>query len=112
VIALAQSNIYRPRGALISYIVLFVLMIVIAIPLIKSISKREPWQFQPSQVMDFLAFGSVVIFIILGTFAQGPKIITSQPLNQTAAVLENLWTLFAGIVFFVYRWYKGSDVPV
>lgn len=112
VITVARSNIYRPRGALISYIAVFLVMIVIAIPIIKSISKREPWKFQSSQVMDFLAFGSVVLFLILGTFVQGPKVITSQPLNHTAAVLENLWTLFVGIVFFVYRWYRGSDVTV
>lgn len=63
--------------------------------------------------MDILAFGSVVLFLILGTFfAFGPTIVTSQPLNLLAVTLENIWVFLYGIMFFVYRFWKRSDVTV
>jgi hypothetical protein len=63
--------------------------------------------------MDLLAFGSVVVFVVLGTlFSFGPTIVTSQPLNLLAVTLENVWVFFCGVVFFAYRLWKGSDVPV
>lgn len=114
VIVAARSNVYRPRGAPLSYVVALLLMILVASLFIKSLSKKEEisWKFQPSLVMDVCAFGSVVLFVILGTFVQGPQIITSQPLNWTAIVIETWWTVAVGIVFLLYRWYKGSDVTV
>jgi hypothetical protein len=63
--------------------------------------------------MDFLAFGSVAIFLILGSFfASGQKIVTSQPLNLLAVSLENVWVALCAIVFIAYRFWKRSDVIV
>jgi hypothetical protein len=113
VIVIARSNPYRPRGTPIAYVIAVSLMIVVAILIIRSLSEKgETWQFQPSFVMDVCAFGSVVLFIILGTFVQGPQVITSQPLHRTAVVIEVVWTVAVGIVFLVYQRYKGSDVTV
>ncbi|MBU7046978.1 MAG: hypothetical protein HXS54_11145 [Theionarchaea archaeon] len=63
--------------------------------------------------MDILAVGSVILFLFNGTFlASGPQIVTSQPLNLWAATIENIWVFICGIVFFLYRLWKGSDVVV
>lgn len=113
VILMSRFNPYRPHGAPLSYVVAILLMVFVAILFIKSLEKKEKIvHFQPSLVMDVFAFGSVLLFLILGTFIHGPQIITSQPLNETAAVIENVWVIFVGISFLVYRVYKGSDVTV
>ena len=115
VMAIAQSNPQRPRGTPIGYLVCGILAVVAATLLFRSVgSSRAPIQpFQPSGVMDFLAFGSVIVFLILGTFfAFGPSITTSQPLNLIAVTLENVWVFLCGIVFFIYRFLKHSDVTV
>ena len=100
----ARSNPYRPRGAPLSYVVALLLMILVAALFVKSLSKKEErsWQFQPSWVMDVCAFGSVILFVILGTFVQGPQIITSHSLNRTAVVIESVWVVAVGITFLVY----------
>ncbi|MFQ6087346.1 MAG: hypothetical protein ACE5K0_00385 [Candidatus Methanofastidiosia archaeon] len=114
VILLSRSNLYRPRGTPLSYLVALILIVVVAAVFISKLSKRENiLHFQPSLVMDVFAFGSVILFVILGTFfIHGPQIITSQPLNRTAVVIENLWVVFVGIGFLIYRYFKGSDVVV
>lgn len=114
VAAAAWSNPVRPRGAPLAYVTALVLMVIVAALFIRSLSKKEekPWHFEPSCVMDVCAFGSVILFLVLGTFVQGPKIVTSQPLNHNAVVLENLWVVAVGIIYLIYRWYKGSDVTV
>lgn len=115
VMTYAQQNPVTPRGTVVGYIVLVLLVIISVGLLVKSLktSKSRPQPFQPSKVMDFLAFGSVVLFLILGTlFISGDVIVTSQPLNQLAVTIENIWVYFCAIVFFSYRFWKRSDVTV
>jgi hypothetical protein len=114
VIVLARSNPYRPRGTPLSYTVALLLMIILAVLFASTLHPRKEhvWNFQPSLVMDVCAFGSVMLFLVLGTFVHGPQVITSQPLNLIAVVIEGLWTVVVGITFFLYRWHKGSDVAV
>lgn len=115
VTAIAQSNPYRPRGTPLGYLLCGILVVVAAGLLFKSIrsSTGQVQPFRPSRVMDLLAFGSVVVFLILGTFlAFGPTIVTSQPLNLFAVTLENIWVFLCGIAFFAYRFWKRSDVTV
>jgi len=115
VMFVARSNPQTPRGDLLGYLVFAILEIGAAILLFKSMKSSRPQirPFQPSKVMDLLAFGSVILFLLLGTlFAFGPTIVTSQPLNVLAVTIENIWVFLCGIVFFVYRFWKGSDVTV
>jgi hypothetical protein len=111
----AHYNPNAPRGTLPGYLVFGLLVIVSASLLIRSLKTPRPpiRSFEPSRIMDFLAFGSVLLFLILGTFlASGPVIVTSQPLNLVAVTIENVWVILSGVVFFLYRWWKRSDVPV
>lgn len=114
IIVLARSNPYRPKGTPLSYAVALFLMIVVAVLFFSTLHPRKEhvWHFQPSLVMDVCAFGSVILFATLGTFVHGPQVITSQPLNLVAVVIESLWTIGVGITFLGYRWHKGSDVAV
>ena len=115
VMIVAHRNPVTPRGTPVGYIVFVLLAIVAAILLIKSLKAPVPSikPFQSSKLMDFLAFGSVVIFLILGTFfVSETKIVTSQPLNLLAVTLENIWVFFCGLAFFIYRLQKKSDVVV
>lgn len=115
VMGYAHRNPVTPRGTPVGYLVFGLLVIVVAVLFIKSLKTPKPsiQPFQSGRLMDFLAFGSVVIFLILGTFfISEAKVITSQPLNLLAVTLENIWVFFCGVAFFVYRLQKKSDVVV
>lgn len=115
VMLLALRNPVTPRGTVLGYSVFALITIVGAILFIMSLksTRGQIRSFQSSKVMDFLAFGSVILFLILGTFfVSESKVVTSQPLNQLAVMLENFWAIFCGVVFFLYRAVKGSEVVV
>ncbi|MBC7249286.1 MAG: hypothetical protein H5T62_03300 [Anaerolineae bacterium] len=111
----AHFNPNAPRGTGMGYLVFGLLVAVSTALLVRSLRTTRPpiRPFQPSRVMDMLAFGSVLLFLILGTFfVSGPIIVTSQPLNLVAVTIENIWTLFCGLVFFTYRWRRKADIQV
>lgn len=92
-----------------------VLITAAAVLLMRSLKTPRPQigAFQSSRIMDFLAFGSVIIFLMLGTFfVSGPTIVTSQPLNLVAVTIENIWVFICGVAFFLYRFWKRFDVVV
>jgi hypothetical protein len=115
VMVYARQNPVTPRGTPVGYVVFGLLVILAVILLVKSLKGPVPpvQPFQPVKLMDFLAFGSVVIFLVLGTFfISGEQIVTSQPLNLLAVTIENIWVFFCGIAYFVYRLQKKADVVV
>lgn len=115
VMIVAHLNPVTPRGTLLGYSVLGALIIISTILFIYSLrnQRQEVQPFQSSIIMDFLTFGSVFLFLILGTlFISGETIITSQPLNKVAVTIENIWVFLCGIVFFLYRSQKNSNVKV
>jgi hypothetical protein len=114
-IILARLNPLTPHATPIGHLSLGLLIIASGALFIKSIkdNKQEIHSFEPSKLMDFLAIGSVVLFLVLGTFfTSDPLIVASQLLNLTAVVIENIWVFFCGLAFFIYRFRKGSDVSV
>ena len=111
----AHLNPVTPRGTVLGYLVLVVLLVISAGLFLRSLKtpRPEPQLFQSSVVMDFLAFGSIILFLILGTFfISGDVIITSQPLNELAVRIENYWVYFCAIIFFSYRLWRRSDITV
>ena len=115
ILTYARANPVTPRGTLLGYVTLVIFVIVASALLAWSLrsSKGKARPFQPSTVMDILAFGSVFVYLVLGTcLAFGPQIVTSQPLNELAVKLENIWVFVSGLVFFPYRFWKRSDVTV
>jgi magnesium-transporting ATPase (P-type) len=115
ILAYARTNPVTPRGTLIGYVTLTALVVIAAVLLVWSLrsSKGQARPFRPSIVMDILAFGSVFVYLVLGTcFVFGSTIVTSQPLNELAVKLENVWVFVCGIVFFPYRLLRRSDVAV
>lgn len=73
---------------------------------IKKKSKREAWDCEKSIVLDFLSFGSLVLFIFLGIFITGGgKVdpISLSHLNPTTVKIVNNWTIILTIIFLVYR---------
>ncbi len=113
--AIAQANPQRPPGTTSGYLSWGALATVTAVLLFSSVRSSRPQvqPFQASRGMDVLAFGSVIVFLTLGTFfAFGPTVVTSQPLNLFAVTLENIWVLLCGVAFFVYRYRRGADVTV
>jgi len=112
---IAYFNPNAPRGTLMGHVVFGVLVIFSTTLLVRTLRTPRPpiGSFEPSRVMDFLAFGSVFLFLVLGTFfISGSTIVTSQPLNLVAVKIENVWVVVCGIIFFLYRWRKGSDIQV
>ena len=109
------SNPVKPKGEALGYLVIGVVVLIVLGLLVKSLKSPRPsiQPFQTSKVMDFLAFGSVIIFLVLGTFLiSKAKIVTSQPLNMLAVTLENYWVFLCAIIFFVYRFARKKDIVV
>ena len=115
VVILAQGNQVTPRGDAVGFIIAGGLALVALSFLLISLKKHKPVipEFRILPIMDFFAFGSVALFVVLGTFiAGGVSIVTSRPLNKMAIVVEHLWLFFVGGAFIWYRLRKRSDVVV
>ena len=111
----AHRNPVTPRGTPVGYLVFGLLVIAAALLFIRSLKAPKPsiQPFQPYKIMDFLAFGSVILFLVLGTFfISGEQIVTSQPLNLLAVTIENIWVFFCGLAFFIFRLQRKSDIVV
>jgi len=112
---IATRNTIKPDGTFIGYLVAAVITCIAIALLVQSLKKPRPTPqtFQPSKIMDFLAFGSVALFLFLGTFVvSGEKIVTSQPINLLAAHIENYWLFICCAIYFIYRYTKKKDVTV
>ena len=113
--AIAHANPQKPLGTAAGYVLWGALAAVTSVLLWSNVrsAKSQAQPFQASRVMDVLAFGSLTVFLVLGTlFAFGPTVVTSQPLNLFAVTLENIWVLLCGVAFFVYRYRRHADVTV
>ncbi len=101
----------QPAGYL---LLLFIGVVLVAILVysMKNLRDKIP-QFSSIPLIDFLAFGSVVIFIILGTFfVDWEKELTFHSLNRTALVLEVIWTIIASFAFIVYRIASRKEISI
>jgi len=74
---------------------------------LKKNKTRQPWRFEPSKVMDFLSFGTFILFVFLGTyFARGQ---VTDPgaggshVNLTAVRIVHIWTVIFTVVFLAHR---------
>jgi len=115
IVVVAWQNPVTPRAQPVGYLSLLIIEAVLLTILVYSMKKPryEIPMFSPVPLLDFLAFGSVVIFLILGTFfVGGETIVTSRPLNRTAVVLEVIWTIIVGVTFIVYRMVRGKEIAV
>lgn len=114
VVLLSYSNPLRPRGTALSNLAVLILAALSFALFVRTLRRRpgERPSFRPSVVMDVCAFGSAIVFTILGTFARGPQVVTSQPLNRAAVVVESLWVVLVGIIFLIYRIVKSRDIEV
>ena len=113
--AIAHTNPQKPPGTPLGYLFCALLATLASVLFVRTVqaSRPEVRSFQPSRVMDLLGFGSVCLFLVLGTFfARGPTVVTSQPLNLLAVTVENVWVFLCGIPYFVYRFWRRSDVTV
>lgn len=73
---------------------------------IKRNRKREIWECEKSIVLDFLSFGSLVLFIFLGIFiTAGGKVdpVSLSHLNPTTIRIVNIWTIIYTVIFLIYR---------
>jgi len=115
IVVVAWQNPVTPRAQLTGYLSLLIFEVVLLTILVYSLKspRDETPIFSPVPLMDFLAFGSIVIFLILGTFMVGGEtIVTSAPLNRTAVVLEVIWTIIAGVTFSIYRVVSRKEITV
>lgn len=76
---------------------------------------RQPWQFEPSRVMDVLSFGSLILFLFLGTyFASGQVVdpVAGTHINPVATKIVHLWTIIFTGFFLIFRWRKGKEITI
>lgn len=81
---------------------------------LKKNKERKPWQFEPSKLMDFLSFGSLVLFLFLGSYFASGQIVDPKAasyVNSTAVKIVHIWTVIYTIAFLVYRfWVKKKEI--
>ncbi|MBC8336798.1 MAG: hypothetical protein H8E29_16165 [Anaerolineales bacterium] len=115
IVLVAMQSPVTPKSQLAGYIALLIFeaaMLTILVYSLKNPREDKP-KFSPVPLMDFLAFGSVVIFLILGTFFVDWKaVVTQHSLNRTAIVLEVIWTIIAGVTFIIYRMVSRKEIAV
>ena len=111
---LSQRNPVTPRGTWVSDLGVVGLELVVLVVFLTSLRSRRrgDLKFQPLPLLDLLAFGSLIIFIVLGTFVGGAKIVTSLPLNREAAVLETIWAVIVTVIFLSYRLERRAEIVV
>lgn len=112
----ANPNV--PKGSTTGYFtitIVFVASFLVCLFLIKRQKRKslsESTTFEPSLILDFLAFGSALLFFILAVF------FTSDPLqsgahqtNQSATNIVIFWSLVVAAVMTFYRFKKRSPFP-
>jgi len=108
--SLKLLNPYLSPVQPIAYVIFILIASVTALFLWQSIEKnkdRKVWQFEPSKIMDFLSFGSFILFVFLGSYFIGGQIadprVGGSHVNLTAIKIVHLWTIISVITFFIYR---------
>jgi len=113
VVVLAWMKLVNPHLVLIQPIA-YLIFILIAFTTVfflwqdlKKNKQRQFWQFEQSKVMDFLSFGTFILFVFLGTYFAGGQVgdlrAGGSHVNLTAVKIVHLWTIISVITFFVYR---------
>lgn len=97
------------KSPLVGYFILGLIAVFTTIFLwqdIKKNRKREPWSFSPSSVLDFLSFGSFILFLSMGTFSSISRAlipVSSSYFNPIAIKIGHVWTIIYTIIFLAYR---------
>lgn len=107
-------------GTPIGYFMFTLLLIVPVIILYFDLKKdrqrsRKSWKFEKSKVLDVLSFGTLVLFLFLGTYFGGHQTFdtaSSALINPTARLLINRWTFIYSAVFLLHRWRRGKEVTI
>ena len=104
-----RINPYLPPVQPTAYLIFCLIVLGIGVFLWQSIQKnrkQETWVCEKSIVLDFLSFGSLVLFLFLGIFITGDgktDPISLSHLNPLTVRIVNLWTIIYSIIFLVYR---------
>ncbi|MBL7150886.1 hypothetical protein ISS86_03070 [Candidatus Microgenomates bacterium] len=114
-----RVNPYLAAVQSVAYLIFILIAAITAFFLQRDLGKnkdRKPWQFEPSTVMDFLSFGSFILFVFLGTYFAGGQVgdprAGGSHVNLTAVRIVHFWTILYSIIFLVYRWWRGKEIAV
>jgi hypothetical protein len=115
-IILAWRNPVTPRGTAAGYIFLIateVTLLSVFVFTLRRHRHEKTSAFVSLPTMDVLAFVSVGLFLVLGTFfSHGETIVTSRALNRGPVVVEMTWTIIVATVFFLYRILRKQEIRV
>lgn len=104
-----------PRGPLIGYIIVAAIVILGLRYLRRRLkaSQQAPYECRKSPFLDFLAFGTVAVFLFLGTFvARNIAPVEGQVVNAAAGRLATIWSfvVFAGVVLYRLKTKKAISI--
>jgi hypothetical protein len=94
-----------PKGSLTRYLVVLAIIVLGVVYLRKKLTgpQQNIYPFQKSVILDFLSFGSIFVFLGLGTFvATTQTLVEGSLINPLAAQLSTVWTVAVGIGVLVY----------
>ncbi len=98
----------------ISIIIIFLTSLLAFVCLVK-ISKNTLQDFKRDKTLDFLSFGSIAVFIFIGTYLGGNSsfdTISSAYLNHIARNLIILWSIFCAVVLGIRRLICRQEVSI
>lgn len=121
--SVAVINIFNPYFPLVKplpLIMFFVIIAGVALVLRRDIMKntqRKPWDFQPDKVIDFLSFGSLVLFLTLFTATSFSKELAIDPLtssriNPLAPKIVNAWTFIYTTIYLIHRRQSNTEISI
>jgi hypothetical protein len=76
---------------------------------------RKPWRFEPSLTMDFLSFGTFILFVCLGSVFSGGQVLdpaSASRINPSALAIVKIWTFGYSGIFILHRLQRGMEVTV
>lgn len=94
-----------PKGSITGYGVVLTIIVLGCVYLKKQLREpqKDPYTCQKSPILDFVSFGSVCVFVILGTFvATTYTLVEGSVLHVKAAQLSSTWTVivFIGVIMY------------
>lgn len=103
------------KGPVIGYLVVFATIVLGVVYLKLHLTKpqQDMYTFQKSAILDFVSFGSVVVFLVLGTFvATTQTLVDGSLLNPLAAYLSAVWTVVVFIGVLIYYVIHKKQVTI
>lgn len=114
-LALGMRNPLLRHGSSAAYGTLAAIALVTTICVVVSLRRPRlaPWPFRASRLLDALVIGSVLLFLVTGSWPARTLVVSAAAfVNPTAVKIVIVWTFIYSAGYLVYRWRGGREVTL